>query len=340
MSGFKLLLTPLESLFVFVCLLMLVGEILSQQNGVKVVVEEDSDAVLPCLINTKEDITLKLFDWKKDGQKEVFMYDAGNHYNNGHGSPDLQFKGRVSHFQDQLMNGNASIKIQNTKMADSGNYICIFPRLQPRQTFNIELVVERLLRDRSGEIPAASPEPYITILDQTKDWSLLQCKVRGASPKPKVEWQDSSGNILPVEEPQVSEKGGRYYVTHNTTVTKTGRYRCVVTQEEISHQINAETFVFICEKVCEDCSTKEAFGWLAVAFVLGAAVPAVVLAAVPFGLRATKRITVCFNRGAAPEPTSTSDDLTKDSPLLQDEVTGEHQNENSSCKVPAEIEIV
>uniref|UniRef100_A0A671X1M9 CD276 antigen homolog n=1 Tax=Sparus aurata TaxID=8175 RepID=A0A671X1M9_SPAAU len=265
--------------------------------GFKVVVEEDSDAVLPCLISTKEDITGKLFDWKKDGQKEVFMYDSGLHYNNGRTGQDKQFKGRVSHFQDQLMNGNASIKIQNVKMADSGIYSCIFPRLQPSQTFNIQLVVEQLLRDRSGEIPAASPEPYITILDETKDWSLLQCKVRGASQEPKVEWQDSSGNILPAEEPQVSERGGRYYVTINTTVTKTGRYRCVVTQEEISHQINAEIYAFICEKLVEDQTTKVAVGWLVFAFVLGAAILAVVLAAVLFGLRATKRITVGFNRG-------------------------------------------
>uniref|UniRef100_A0A671X8Y9 Butyrophilin-like protein 1 n=1 Tax=Sparus aurata TaxID=8175 RepID=A0A671X8Y9_SPAAU len=494
--------TPLDLCF---CLLTLCG-VTSVLYGVRVVVEEDSDAVLPCSPSTKEDITAKLFDWKKDGQ-EVFMYDSGIHYNNGHGSQDLQFKGRVSHFQDQLMNGNASIKIQNVKMADSGNYICIFPRLQPRQTFNIELVVgaskpfittpnqtkDQLLlqcevegasqepkvewQDSSGNIlPAeepqvserggryyvtinttvtktdryrcvvtqkeishqtsaetfvfisgASPEPYITTLNETKDWSLLQCKVRGASQEPKVEWQDSSGNILPAEEPQVSERGGRYYVTINTTVTKTGRYRCVVTQKEINHQSRAETFVFISgaspepyittpdatkdwsllqcevkgaspepkvewqdssgnilpaeepqvserggryyvtiktnvtktgryrcvvtqegishqtsaetfvfinvnsssvsEKVCEDCSS-------AVAFVLGAAVLAVVVAAVPFGLRATNCITVSFNQGAAPDPTTTSNDPTKDIPLLQVRVTGDHQDQNGSSNAP------
>ena len=43
------------------------------------VVNEGSDAVLPCLISTK-DIIPELFDWKKDGQKEVFLYDAGIHY--------------------------------------------------------------------------------------------------------------------------------------------------------------------------------------------------------------------------------------------------------------------
>ncbi|XP_030275770.1 butyrophilin-like protein 1 [Sparus aurata] len=241
------------------CLLTLCG-ITPVLYGVKVVVEEDSDAVLPCSPSTKEDITGKLFDWKKDGQKEVFFYDAGIHYNNGRTGQDKQFKGRVSHFQDQLMNGNASIKIQNTKMADSGIYRCIFPRLQPSQTFNIELVV------------GSSPKPLITTLDQTQDWSLLQCEVQGASPKPKVEWQDSSGNILPAEEPQVSERGGRYYVTIKTIVTKTGRYRCVVTQEEISHQIHSETFVFISEH-----KSTEVEQWRTATILLGVLVAVLLL---------------------------------------------------------------
>lgn len=33
----------------------------------------------------------------------------------------------------------------------------------------------------------AASEPYVTTLDETKDWAVLQCVVRGVSPKPKVE---------------------------------------------------------------------------------------------------------------------------------------------------------
>ena len=91
----------------------------------------------------------------------------------------------------------------------------------------------------------AAPEPSIKILDETKDWSLLQCVVRDASPQPKVEWKDSSGNILPAVEPLIIERGGRFYITLNTTVTKTDHYSCVITQEEIGHQTDAETYVHI-----------------------------------------------------------------------------------------------
>ena len=102
-------------------------------------VKEGSDVVLRCSIDIN--VESKLFDWKKDGQKEVFMYDAGVHYNNGRTGQDEQFRGRVSHFKDELKHGNASIKIRNTKVADSGDYSCDFPRLQPRKRFNIKLVV-------------------------------------------------------------------------------------------------------------------------------------------------------------------------------------------------------
>ncbi|XP_076602031.1 butyrophilin subfamily 3 member A2-like [Chaetodon auriga] len=198
-----------------------------------VVVKEGSDALLPCSLSTEENIEGKLFHWKKDGQKEVFLYDAGVHYNNGRPGQDEQFKGRVSHFQDGLKHRNASITIRNTKLADRGNYTCDFPRLQ-NQTFHIELDV------------GAAAEPSVTILDQIKDWALLQCLVRGASPMPKVEWKDSSGNMVPAHEPQVSQRGdGTYDVTLQAAVNKTDRFRCVVTQEEIYHQIYAETNVLL-----------------------------------------------------------------------------------------------
>uniref|UniRef100_UPI0037E81B45 CD276 antigen homolog n=1 Tax=Semicossyphus pulcher TaxID=241346 RepID=UPI0037E81B45 len=217
---------------VCLCLVTRSGKTFADGNG-PVVVKEDSDVVLKCSLSTKENIESKLFDWKKDGHKEVFMYDAGVIYSKGRAGQDEQFEGRVSHFPEELKNGNASIMIRKTKAADSGNYTCIFPRLQPSQEFHIQLVV------------GATPKPSVTTLDQTKDWSLLQCEVHAASPKPKVEWQDSSGNILHAKEPQVTERGGSYDIILQTTVTQTDHYRCVVTQEEINHQTEAKIYVHV-----------------------------------------------------------------------------------------------
>ena len=53
--------------------------------------------------------------------------------------------------------------------------------------------------------------------------------------------------MIPSEEPLVSHREDHYYITVNTNVTKTDVYRCVVTQDDIRHQTQAETFVYISE---------------------------------------------------------------------------------------------
>ncbi|KAI3369339.1 hypothetical protein L3Q82_007456 [Scortum barcoo] len=198
---------------------------------VKVIVMEDRDAILPCSLGSGENIESRLFDWRKDyqkdGSKNVFMYDGKKQ--------DLlrqseQFRGRVSHFPDELKNGNASIKITETKLADGGNYTCIFPHLQPERKFNIELVV------------GAAPKPYVTII-KSDHGVLLQCEVLGVSPKPQLQWQDSDGNLVPAKDPQEEKRGGGYDIILQAAVTKTDTYRCVVTQKEIHHQTQAEIYV-------------------------------------------------------------------------------------------------
>lgn len=91
------------------------------------------------------------------------------------------------------------------------------------------------------------PKPHIWTVDETTDRELLQCDVEGASPKPAVWWQDSSGTVLPALETKSESRDGRFYITIQANVTKTGTYSCVVTQEDICHQINSSTFVYIGE---------------------------------------------------------------------------------------------
>ncbi|XP_060925484.1 uncharacterized protein LOC132999744 [Limanda limanda] len=217
----------------------------------KVLVKEGDDAILPCSFSSRN-IRQELFDWKKDKKnkkdkdQEVFMYDKGKVYDKGDSRQDEQFRGRVFHFPEHLDVGNASIIIRDTRLTDSGNYTCLFPLLDPIRRSNIVLVVDPILKDRSDDnISGAAPKPVITTLEVTKDWALLQCEVLGAFPKPDVQWQNRAGDIVPAEEPQVSERGGSYDIILQTTVTKTDHYRCVSTQEEINHQTEAQTHVYI-----------------------------------------------------------------------------------------------
>lgn len=110
---------------------------------VRVVVKEDGDAVLNCSF-TSGSVKGKLFDWKKinDGGKplEVYMYDKGTTYATRDGQ-DPQFKGRVSHFEDRLEAGDASIRIRKAEVRDTGSYTCEFPNDSPRLRSRISLVV-------------------------------------------------------------------------------------------------------------------------------------------------------------------------------------------------------
>ena len=91
-------------------------------------------------------------------------------------------------------------------------------------------------------LTGAAPEPYIKILDVTNHWALLQCEAHG-DPLPTVEWKDSDDKTLNADTPQISDRGGRSYITVRITVTKTDNYSCVATQEKFSHQIAAVTYV-------------------------------------------------------------------------------------------------
>uniref|UniRef100_A0A669D6T0 Butyrophilin subfamily 2 member A1 n=1 Tax=Oreochromis niloticus TaxID=8128 RepID=A0A669D6T0_ORENI len=97
----------------------------------------------------------------------------------------------------------------------------------------------------TGHENGAAPKPFVGILNITQYRVQLKCEVRGAAPKPRVEWRDSDGNILHAEEPQVSHRDGRYDITLLTTVTRTNTnlFHCVATQEEIGHVTEEEIHV-------------------------------------------------------------------------------------------------
>ncbi|KAL3978875.1 hypothetical protein ACER0C_019937 [Sarotherodon galilaeus] len=220
-------------LFLSFCFLTLSGLTFGAESETpvaRVTVREDDDVILPCSLDTNENIESMLFDWvKEEPRKEVFMYRNRNHYNNGLPGQDVEFKGRVSHFPEELKYGNASIRLKQTRVEDNGTYTCIFPDIKPSEKiFRIELVV------------GAAPEPYVTIL---KEKGLLQCKVPGASPKPTVEWWDSDNKTLPSKTVQDVEEQGRFHVIVQTTVTEPGCYHCVAKQLEKWHRISSEICV-------------------------------------------------------------------------------------------------
>ncbi|XP_051803889.1 CD276 antigen homolog isoform X10 [Acanthochromis polyacanthus] len=221
---------------VWIFLLTLCG----QSADIKIQVKEDGEAILDCSFGTN--IKNEPFAWKKDvdqSNEDVFWYSGGDT------DPGPEFKDRVFHFPDQLQFGNASIKITKAKTSDNGTYTCYHATVQKEIKSTISLTVGPILKDRSDEkIEGASPEPSVTMLDQTQTSALLRCVVRGASPKPEVVWMDSDGTTLRDDESKATKTtGNKFDTVLRITVTKTDNYTCVATQKEINHQINNTIFV-------------------------------------------------------------------------------------------------
>lgn len=124
--------------------LLWVCDVLSELSPIRVVVREDSDVVLNC--STSGTVRDQVFDWKKDGGAEVFIYARGRTYGEGMSGQDAQFTGRVEHFPEALDSGNASIKIKQAKVLDSGSYTCEVP---PLKRSHVSLVVGEFLHKHS-----------------------------------------------------------------------------------------------------------------------------------------------------------------------------------------------
>ncbi|XP_047216109.1 V-set domain-containing T-cell activation inhibitor 1-like [Girardinichthys multiradiatus] len=211
---------------VSLCLLTFTGKTFGDNSDqTPITIKEDESVILPCFFNTS--FTDYRFDWKNDG-KDVFLYE---NVKVDPSIPDEQFRGRVSHFPDEVKSGNASITITQAKVSDSGNYTCL----------NIDSKKEKKIKLTVG----AFAKPVVSVPQHNGDWALLRCKVLNAFPKPAVVWNDSKQNNVSDREPEVREKGGRYNITLETNVTKTDNYTCVATQNELNHQSNDSTSVNI-----------------------------------------------------------------------------------------------
>ncbi|XP_047427962.1 butyrophilin-like protein 1 isoform X6 [Mugil cephalus] len=232
-------------------------------------VSEGGDVILPCSLSTKESVVQKFIVWRKDGQKKnVFIYDAGLHHGNGLSGQDDQFRGRVSHFPEQMRFGNASIRIINTTTTDTGDYTCDFPQRNGGLTFNMTLVVV--------------PKPIVTMSKVTDSGVQLKCEVQGAFPKPELRWQNCDGNILDAEEAEISERDGRYHITLQTTVTSTTTtcFQCVVQQKDLNHETGST--ITVPEKLFVDPCGKVTIEGLMTGIVVGAGLLVLVLVLLVF----------------------------------------------------------
>ncbi|XP_029939144.1 CD276 antigen-like [Salarias fasciatus] len=103
----------------------------------KVFVRPGDVAVLPCLLNPRQDLTFYTVEWsRRDGPDQV---DYIHIYRRG--IQEATGPTRTSLFLDQLAQGNISLAVLNVTLADGGTYCCTVPRLSGTSA-SVELVVD------------------------------------------------------------------------------------------------------------------------------------------------------------------------------------------------------
>ncbi|XP_071234992.1 butyrophilin subfamily 2 member A2-like [Salvelinus alpinus] len=193
------------------------------------------DVILPCSLKTSVNAEEMAVEWTRLNLKtrNVHLYRQGRDSNEDQ-SPS--YRGRTSMFNEELKNGNVSLKLTRVTLSDAGRYRCFLPTL----TSQVKETTAQL-------IVGAVSQPVITI-DGTKGWGVvLKCESGGWFPEPEMEWLDSSGTILPADGPpeRHGDSEDLYAVRRHVTVdqTDTNRFTCRVNQQEINHLKETEIHV-------------------------------------------------------------------------------------------------
>ncbi|XP_066518159.1 butyrophilin subfamily 1 member A1-like [Hoplias malabaricus] len=140
-----------------------------------------SSAVLSCALSPSLKLeTIEVRWYKNQNDNPVLLYKDLKVQDN---SGDPQYRGRVS-LIGELEKGNISLKLENLKLTDSGEYVCFVKSNTWYDKANVNLTVKVL-----GSSPMFS-------LAEAGDQVNVTCASGGWSPKPILIWRDKEGREL------------------------------------------------------------------------------------------------------------------------------------------------
>uniref|UniRef100_A0A4W5M7H3 Ig-like domain-containing protein n=1 Tax=Hucho hucho TaxID=62062 RepID=A0A4W5M7H3_9TELE len=94
------------------------------------------DVILPCFLKTSVSAKNMVVEWTRLNltPENVHLYrDNRDSYEEQHPS----YKGRTSLFNDELKNGNVSLKLTRVTLSDAGSYRCFIPTLKKETTVQL-----------------------------------------------------------------------------------------------------------------------------------------------------------------------------------------------------------
>ncbi|XP_063077554.1 butyrophilin subfamily 1 member A1-like [Engraulis encrasicolus] len=200
------------------------------------------DLVLPCTLKpsiSAEGMTVEWFRLNYHTAKPlVHLYKD---YRAQNDNQIQSYKGRTSLFQDDLKNGNVSLKLSQVQLSDEGDYKCYIQS----EIYDDDNLVRVIIR-------GIGQAPLLSLEDNADDRINLVCESGAWKPKPSIDWLDHEGRILNAEPPEELSDAQGFTVKRQLTIHKndTKRFVCRVSQMDsrIDTKVTKEAMVQIPSK--------------------------------------------------------------------------------------------
>ncbi|XP_045898542.1 butyrophilin-like protein 2, partial [Micropterus dolomieu] len=180
------------------------------------------DAILPCRLEPAVSASSKTIVWTKPDliPKYIHVHHEGQIM-----CPrqNPSYINRTNLFEQELKNGNLSLKLSSVKIQDAGKYFCQLQSMQEEASTQLTV--------------GAVSTPIIQVVLDNSDTVVLQCESEGWYPEPEVFWLDGEGNLLSAG-PTETVRGPDDLYTVSSRVTVENRhsnnFTCRVQQKDIN----------------------------------------------------------------------------------------------------------
>uniref|UniRef100_A0A4W5P4V4 Ig-like domain-containing protein n=1 Tax=Hucho hucho TaxID=62062 RepID=A0A4W5P4V4_9TELE len=183
-----------------------------------------SDIILSCSFPLSKNINNLVVNWQR-GESEV----VHSYY---HGRDQLErqsgvYKGRTHLFEDQLIVGNASLRLSGVQPSDQGQYICDVTDEQGSTQDKLQLLVA-----------APYDEPRISA-QATCDGFIVTLHASQGFPQPEVVWKDvmDSNTTMELDSKGLYELKSEVTLRLNSTLTVTGELRLRVLEQSFTKSL-------------------------------------------------------------------------------------------------------
>uniref|UniRef100_A0A672RZK1 Ig-like domain-containing protein n=1 Tax=Sinocyclocheilus grahami TaxID=75366 RepID=A0A672RZK1_SINGR len=166
--------------------------------------------ILPCSIKPNTSAVNMRVEWFRLDFQDSIVYLYENRENKIT-KQNQYFRGRTALFQEELQNGNASLKLSSVQVSDEGVYKCYIESNSWYDDITVHVDF-----DHSGRLCL-----------------LYECE--GWNPKPELQWLDSKGENLTSDTEETHKDAKGYNVKHGITVHNgETKYHCRV---ELRHHM-------------------------------------------------------------------------------------------------------